>query len=102
MGAAAGTAVTQTCGVVFFMNWYYHKRIGINMIAFWKNIAKFIPSVLAVCLFGVIYCSVITVSSWVELIGSVAIYILVYLTAMWFFGMNTYEKQLITGLFCKK
>lgn len=102
VGAAAGTAVTQTCGVVFFMNWYYHKKIGIDMIAFWKNIAKFIPSVLAVCLFGVIYCGVITVSSWVELIGSVAIYILVYITAMWLFGMNTYEKQLITGLIRKQ
>ena len=35
------------------MNWYYHARIGMNMFYFWKEIAKFIPALIAPCLIGI-------------------------------------------------
>src|SRR5690606_37032000 len=38
IGAAIGTAISLTLGNTVIMNVYYHKRIGINMIRFWKNI----------------------------------------------------------------
>lgn len=46
-GAALGTAISLIAGNAIFMNWYYHARIGMNMIYFWKEIAKFIPALIA-------------------------------------------------------
>ena len=40
-GAAFGTAISLTVGNIFFMNWYYQKRIGLDMIYFWKQIFSF-------------------------------------------------------------
>ena len=39
-GAALGTAVALFLGNIVFMNWYYHKRIGIDIKHFWIQIAK--------------------------------------------------------------
>ena len=43
-GAALGTAVSLLLGNGLFMNWYYHRRIGLDMIAFWKSIVRFVPA----------------------------------------------------------
>ena len=43
-GAALGTAVTLILGDCIGMNLYYHKRVGLDMIYYWKQIVKFIPA----------------------------------------------------------
>lgn len=52
-GAALGTAISLFAGNIIFMNWYYHARIGMNMFYFWKEIAKFIPALIAPCVVGI-------------------------------------------------
>lgn len=37
-GAALGTAISLFAGNIIFMNWYYHARIGMNMIYFGKRL----------------------------------------------------------------
>ena len=43
IGAAAATCLAYIVGHVFIMNWFYHKRIGIDIPLFWKNILKMSP-----------------------------------------------------------
>jgi O-antigen/teichoic acid export membrane protein len=38
VGAAAGTTISLILGNILFMNWYYHKKLGLDMITFWKDI----------------------------------------------------------------
>lgn len=94
IGAAAGTTISLVAGEIIFMNWYYHKRIGLDMVAFWKEIAKFIPAVCVACLFGVVYTHFVQVTGWGSLLVAIALYTVVYAAAMWFLGLNAYEKQL--------
>ena len=101
IGATLGTTVSLLCGNVLFMNFYYHKGLGLNMISFWKEILKFIPAVAVTCLFGAVYSYFMTVNGWLSLLVSVAAYVLVYVIAMWLLGLNSYEKQLIRKMLQK-
>lgn len=101
VGAAAGTAVSMVLGNGLFMNWYYHKKIGLNMVEFWKQMLSFILPVLLVCLFGAAYVHFVQVSGWIMLLVSAAVFTVVYGVAMWLLGMNQYEKQLVRKMIRK-
>ena len=94
VGAAAGTTISLVAGNILFMNWYYHHKIGLDMIAFWKEILRLLPATLAVCVFGVVYVYFVPVSGWTMLLVSVVLFAGVYGAVMWLLGLNQYEKQL--------
>ena len=100
-GAAIGTAVSVTAGTIVFMNWYYHFRIGLDIVMFWKNIAKLIPAVMLSLAFGVIMCRFVSIHNVLILGICIGAYTVVFCFAMWFLGMNQYEKQLF-GSFLKR
>ena len=96
-GAALGTAISLIAGNIIFMNWYYHARIGMNMIYFWKEIAKFIPALIAPCLIGIAIMKLVNITGLVKLGVFAVIYAAVYGLSMYFLGMNEEEKQLVMG-----
>ena len=96
-GAALGTAISLVAGNVIFMNWYYHARIGMNMIYFWKEIAKFIPALIAPCVVGMAIMKYANITGLVQLAAFAIVYTVVYAFSMYFLGMNSEEKQLIIG-----
>ena len=95
IGAAIGTSLALILGQCIILNIYYHKKVGINMFEFWKNILKMsIPVVIAVIL-GIVINKVIVSSSIIVLLLKIMIYTILYSILMWKFGMNQYEKGLI-------
>lgn len=96
-GAALGTAISLVAGNVIFMNWYYHARIGMNMIYFWKEIAKFIPALIAPCVVGFFIMKFANITGLVQLAAFAIVYTVIYAFSMYFLGMNSEEKQLIIG-----
>ena len=96
-GAALGTAISLIAGNAIFMNWYYHARIGMNMIYFWKEIAKFIPALIAPCVVGFFIMKFANIIGLIKLGVFAIIYTIVYGFSMYFLGMNEEEKQLIMG-----
>lgn len=96
-GAALGTAISLFAGNIFFMNWYYHARIGMNMIYFWQEIAKFIPALIAPCVVGIAIMKFVNITGPVKLGVFAGIYAAVYGLSMYFLGMNEEEKQLVMG-----
>lgn len=98
-GAAAGTAIAVIAGNILFMNWYYQKRIGLDMAFFWKEILGFVPSWILTCLFGFAFVSCVEINGWGMLLCAVILYTAVYGAVMWRFGMNVYEKQLVQSIF---
>ncbi len=95
IGAAIGTAVSLLLGQGLILNIYYHKKVGINMIEFWKNILRMSIPIIFVVLFGIGLNVFIVSDSILLLIVKIILYSVVYGIMMWFFGMNTYEKDLI-------
>jgi O-antigen/teichoic acid export membrane protein len=101
VGAAAGTAISLVLGNILFMNWYYHKKIGLDMRYFWKEILRLPPATVAVCLFGLVYTYFVRVSGWMMLALSAAVFAVVYAAMMWLLGLNSYEKQLFKKMLYK-
>ena len=97
VGAAFGTAVSLFVGNIIFMNWYYHARVGMNMIYFWREIVKLIPALIAPFVIGIIIMRFANITGFVKLGAFVIIYIAVYGCSIYFFGMNEEEKQLVIG-----
>lgn len=98
IGAAIGTAISLTLGNTVIMNVYYHKRIGINMIRFWKNILVMtIPVLVSLCL-GIGMNYIIDFNKFVLIPIGILLYSLIYALLMWYFALNNYEKQLFLSM----
>lgn len=95
IGAAIGTAISIILGQVLFMNVFYHKKVGINIIKFWKSIFKmFIPMIICI-IFAIIIKYFIPINTVLVLLVQIFIYTLLYCILVWHFSMNSYEKDLI-------
>ncbi|APC49613.1 teichoic acid transporter [Virgibacillus halodenitrificans] len=96
IGAAVGTAISLTLGNIFIMNIYYHRRIGINMILFWKNILIMSFPVIISLLIGLGFNYIVTSGSILLLSSKIIIYSVIFIILMWLLGLNNYEKELFS------
>ena len=94
IGAAAGTAVALLAGNGIFMNWYYQTRLGLNMRYFWKEILSLFPALVLSGCCGIVFLAFIKIDTWLELLGCVLVFTLIYGIAMWKFGLNEFERKL--------
>ena len=67
-GAALGTAVGTFLGQIMFMNWYYWKKAGLDIPAYWKKILSI--ALRSIPVFAVFYLTdrLIPLRDWVGLI----------------------------------
>ena len=97
IGAALGTAIALIACNCIFMNIYYHKKIGLDMGYFWKQIAGFIPALIIPAVVGT------CLHYWWEMdrfggfLSAGIIYLVVFCLSMWKLGMNETEKGMIAG-----
>ena len=95
IGAAIGTAISIVLGQVIFMNIFYHKKVGINIIKFWKNIFKMsVPIIICIC-FTIVIKYYMPINSVEILILQILIYTVLYSVFVWRWSMNEYERELI-------
>lgn len=98
VGCAAGTTVALLLGNGLFMNWYYKKKVGLNIGGFWKEMSKFMPALIIPFMLGVIIMEYANVDQVPHLLFYIAFYASCFLLSMWFFGMNAYEKNIVLQL----
>lgn len=101
IGAAMGTSIALILGQIIILNIYYHKKVGINMIEFWKNIIKMTIPMILVIIFGIILNIVIKSNKIIYLLVKIILYSIVYFITIYKFSMNKYEKNLINGIILK-
>lgn len=101
VGAALGTALALLVGQVLFMNWYYHTHLGINIIAFWKSVAHFLPALVAPVAFGVAVNALFSITHLWQLALAVVAYTAIWFVSMWFLGMNDFERGLVRAPLAK-
>lgn len=100
-GAALGTCISLFVGNGLFMNWYYHNRIHLDVIYFWKSIAQMSVPLIIPVLFGIFALKFANYNNLMIYLSCIVIYTILYCLAMYYFGMNSYEKQLIYSGFSK-
>lgn len=100
-GAAVGTAISLFVGNGLFMNWYYHRRIGIDIICFWKEIGKMLPAMIASMALGFLIQTFFPTEKILFLGLAIVCYVIIYFVLMWFFAMNKSEKQIVYNILSK-
>ena len=101
MGAAIGTVISLLLGDVLSMNIVFKKEIGISLKAYYTGLFKgILPCLLLSALAGSAV-KLLPVSGITGLILNVLVMTAVYAAAMWGFGFNESEKNMVRGLLCK-
>ena len=95
IGSAIGTAFSLIFGFIFIKNWYYGKKIGLNIKEFFKEIFKFFPAMLLIVIFGILIVKILKITNFFQLLLSIIIFNIIYIIIMWLIGMNDFEKELI-------
>ena len=98
IGSAIGTSLSLIIGNVFIMNIYYQKKVGINVIKFWKEIIKMtIPFVIPISIILIIM-HFVTLHGYLHVIAFGGIYSIIYALVCYTLVMNNYEKDIINKL----
>ena len=95
IGAAACVLFTTVFGQIIPMNWYYYKRIGLNIPWFWKKISQLLPSMAIPAAVAVCIAIFATVESYVHIVLWGCVFVAVYALFLWFFGLNRFERDLV-------
>ena len=77
------------------MNIYYHKKVGINIKQFWKEILKIFPAFIIPLFVGILFVIYQDINQPFYFVLGIGIYSLLFIISMWFIGMNQYERDLI-------
>ncbi len=97
IGASLVTGCTYVLGQGIVMNWYYWKKVKLEIPRFWKSIGPMFifPAILSVV--SIFFLQYIDINSWIMLFVYIIIYALVFACFNWFFVMNQYEKGIFIG-----
>lgn len=93
VGCAIATSSALLIGHGFILNWYYHKRIHLNIVSFWKQITWLtIPACISAGV-TVVLVYVMQSSSVVVIFAQGLFYTILYFAFMWYIGCNGFEKE---------
>ena len=95
IGSAIGTGISLIVGNVLIMNWYYHKKIGLDIKFFWKEIIKFFPALIFPSIVGFVLMFYFNINQFLPLISAIMVYSFCYISSMWLLGLNSYEKGIV-------
>ena len=98
IGTSLGTLFAVLIGSGIFMNWYYRKKIGLDIWYFWKDILRWTIPAALLCVGGWFVMKQFTIASWWTLIAAAAAYGIVYAGLLWTIGFRKEEKESIKKL----
>lgn len=93
-GAALGTAISLVLGNMIFMNYYYQKRMGLNILYFWKEILRLVPALIIPGIFGLFAVLFIKIRGLFMLVVCCLVYSVLFAISMWHLGLNDEEKRI--------
>lgn len=102
IGCALVTGVSYIIGQGLILNWYYYKKMRIDIPLFWRRILPLFVIVCILCSLGLFTINLVSIESWLSLFLGVFIFIPIFIAATWFGGMNSEEKILVVGRWIPK
>ena len=97
VGTCLGTLFAVVAGNGIFMNIYYHKRLGLNVLTFWKEMLKTLPACGLSALLGLGLTQLFAIDSWMTLLLFIGIYCVIYGVCLFFLGLKREERTAILG-----
>ena len=103
-GAACATGFGTCLGQILTMNWFYYKKIGLDIPRYWKEVVKILAVIIPVAGIGFgihilpIWSGFTVWGGWLSFICQGGIYTMIFMACGWLFIFNAYEKELITGV----
>ena len=98
IGSAIGTSISLIIGNGIIINIYYHKKVGINVLKFWKEIIKMtIPNIIPIAIV-LVAMQVIKLNGYIFLLVFGGIYTILYMTTCYLVTINSYEKEVLHGV----
>ena len=92
-GTSLGTLAAIVLGAGVFMNIYYHRRIGLNVVFFWKSLMRWTPVAVILCAAVWPAAERLPLDSWPGLLGFLLVYSGIYLILLWTVGMKKEERE---------
>ncbi len=102
VGAAIGTCFSLVAANGVLMNIYYSKALGINITAFWKNMANVFRGMIIPLFFGVFIMNCIRFEGIKEFLLWALAYAVVYCFSVFLFGTEKYERDMVLKIFKKR
>ena len=100
-GPAIGTGISFIVGNLILSNIYYHKKVGVDVIKFLKELFKgILPAFIISLIIGIFIC-MIPVEGWLGFIIKGSLYVFEYGILTLLIGINKEEKALAKGLINK-
>ena len=96
IGCVIGTTFSVVMGQIVIINIYYRYKIHIDIISFWKEIAKMVVAPLSLVLLGFLFLNNKEVNTLSILILYITAFSIIYILVFYKFSMNQYERQLFT------
>ncbi len=101
IGAAIASAIAAVIGTITIMNWYYYKKMDIDIPRFWKEILKLCPVPVGMLLLGLGVTHFVDVSEALMFIIGAVVFTVIYIPLLWVVSLNEYEKGIFGGVFKK-
>lgn len=95
LGASIGTAVALVIGNVIIMNWYYHKKVGLDIKDFTKSILQVFPALILPAVAGTLMMIYLNLREIKIMLPSMIVFAVIFAISMWKLGMQQSEKDLI-------
>lgn len=95
IGSAIGTSIATFLGQIFFMNWFYAKRVRIDIKKYWNNFLKFLLMTVFVLVIVAGVKLLIPVHSWSSMVLMIFLFSVIYAVIYWLIIANKYEKKLV-------
>lgn len=95
IGAAVATCLAYIIGNILIINWYYHRKIGIDIPLFWKHILKMSPVMFVMGTIAWFVLDRMSVDSWLVFFAAAAVYSVIYFALAYGFMLNESERDLI-------
>ena len=95
IGSAIGTSIATFLGQIFFMNWFYARKVQINIKKYWNNFLKFLLLTVLVLVIVSGVKLLIPVHSWSSLVLMIFLFSVIYAVIYWLMVANKYEKELV-------
>lgn len=101
IGAATVTGITALIGTGFIMNWYYWKKIHLEIPRFWQEVGNIYLVPIMMCIITLFISNFVSFYSWWALLIGIGVYTSVFCIVNWLFIMNEYEKDIFLSPFRK-
>lgn len=98
IGAAIGTFIGTLLGQILFMNWYYYKKINLDIPKYWKQMCILVLKYIPVAAIFALSSYLIPDGSWKFLILKIAAGVIVSVPYIFTVILNKSEKAMLSGM----